>query len=176
MVQTFKLRGANLISPKSLGRYAKVFGEVRQRLWGGVPKSLGSQTLYHAAPYFVPSGIIHCTMRRGAINGIAPHKKKDLTFRVKSFFLLWVYMFYFSNPWRRIDSTCSFHRPMKSGTLRPNVDFFWGGGRPVRFCFWGMIIKKNHSAKGVTQWRSITPRRKVMLFYYGGIYSDESFL
>ena len=67
MVQMFALYGANLISPKSLGRYAKVFGEVRQRLWGGVPKSLGSQTLYHAAPYFVPSGIIHCTMRRGAI-------------------------------------------------------------------------------------------------------------
>ena len=76
MAQMFTLRGINIGVRKSLGRYAKDFGEVRQRLWGGMPKTLGSQTLCHAAPYFVPSGITHCTMRRGAINGIAPHKKR----------------------------------------------------------------------------------------------------
>ena len=94
MVQMFTLRGINIGVRKSLGRYAKDFGEVRQRLWGGVPKTLGSQTLYHTAPYFVPSGIILCTMRRGAINGIAPQQKKDSTRKVKSFSVVDIYVLF----------------------------------------------------------------------------------
>ena len=72
MVQMFALRGINI----------------------GVRKSLAGQMLYHGASSIVPSGIIHCTMRRGAINGIAPHKKKDLTFRVKSFSVVDIYVLF----------------------------------------------------------------------------------
>ena len=104
MVQTFTLRGIDLVSPKSLGRYAKDFGEVRQRLWLILRKSFAVQMLYHAAPYFVPSGIILCTMWRGAINRVAPQQKRIRPERSNPF-LLWIYMFYFSNPCRRIDST-----------------------------------------------------------------------
>jgi len=116
MVQMFTLCGINIGVPKSLGRYAKDFGEVCQRLWGGTPKTLGRyakdfgkvcqrlwevkhctmrlHTLYHAAPYFVPSGIILCTMRRGAINGVAPQQKKDSTRKVKSFSVVDIYVLF----------------------------------------------------------------------------------
>ena len=94
MVQTFTLRGIDLVSPKSLGRYAKDFGEVRQRLWLILRKSFAVQMLYHAAPYFVPSGIILCTMWRGAINRVAPQQKKDSTRKVKSFSVVDIYVLF----------------------------------------------------------------------------------
>ena len=80
MVQMFTLRGINIGVRKSLGRYAKDFGEVCQRLWGGTPKTLGRyakdfgevcqrlwgvkhctmrlHALYHRASYFVPCGVV----------------------------------------------------------------------------------------------------------------------
>ncbi len=79
--------GTNVRAPWYKHWCAKDFRMVCQRLWLILRKTLVGQMLYHGAYSIVPSGIIHCTMRRGAINGIAPHKKKDLTFRVKSFFL-----------------------------------------------------------------------------------------
>ena len=67
MVQMFALRGINIGVRKTLADAAKDFRMICQRLSLILRKTLAGQMLYHGASSIVPSGIIHCTMRRGAI-------------------------------------------------------------------------------------------------------------